>query len=230
LDPRLRKLVNRIRDEALREKVAQLLEEPTIEIEGRVYRGLPVDRSPASISRHHSYPGGFIEHLLATAEVALTLCRVVRTVYGGRVNTDVVLSGVLLHDVFKPLTYAEGGDGSYRATPLAERLDHITLVSSELLRRGFPLPLVHAVCAHHAEYGPISPKTLEALIVHVADIADTRLNGEVLTAAGHLIRDATGQRVVPLSSREAFEVVRIKAEAGTEGVQKYLARALKRPP
>mgnify|MGYP001026404056 CR=1 FL=1 len=227
MDPRLTKFVNKIRDKGLREKVTQLLEKPTIEIEGRVYTGLPLDRSPASVSRHHSYPGGFLEHLLATAQISLALCDVVQRVYHGEVNTDLVLCGVLLHDIFKPLTYAERENGTYRLTPLAERLDHITLAASELLRRGFPLPLIHVVCAHHAEHGPMSPKTLEALIVHLADIADSRLNGDVLRAAGFLIREATGEEIRPLSSRDAFQIVRIKAEEGPKGVRNYVTKNLK---
>lgn len=227
MDSRLRKFVNKVRDRGLRDKVTQLLEKPTIEIGGKVYTGLPLDRSPASVSRHHSYPGGLLEHILATAEISLALCDVVKKVYHGEVDTDLVLCGVLLHDIFKPLTYAEGENGTYRLTPLAERLDHITLVTAELLRRGFPLPLIHAVCAHHAEHGPMAPKTLEALIVHLADIADSRLNGKVLRAAGFLIREATGEEIRRLSSRDAFQIVRVKAEEGFEGVRDYVTKNLK---
>ncbi|MFQ5821904.1 MAG: HD domain-containing protein, partial [Candidatus Heimdallarchaeota archaeon] len=148
-------------------------------------------------------------------------------VYRGKVNTDLVLAGVVLHDIFKPLTYAEKGNGTYQLTPLAERLDHLTLVSSELLRRGFPLALIHIVCAHHAEFGPTSPKTLEALIVHIADITDSRLNGKVLGAAKFLIKQATGEEVRQISAKEAFRIVQIKAERGQEGVKRYAAKSLK---
>lgn len=225
MNPKLRKVINKIKDKRLREKVAQLVEKPSVEIEGKVYRGLPLERSPASISNHHSYPGGWLEHVVATAEVALTLCGVVEKVYGGRVNRDLVLGGVILHDIFKPLTYTERKDGTYKSAPLAERLDHLTLAVSELIRRGFPMALIHIVCAHHAEFGPTSPKTLEALIVNIADIADSRLNGKVLRAAGYLIRQATGEDVRQLSSRDAFEIVQIKAEKGLEAVKKYVTES-----
>ncbi|MCD6240689.1 dihydroneopterin 2',3'-cyclic phosphate phosphodiesterase, partial [Candidatus Bathyarchaeota archaeon] len=105
MDERLRKLVEKIKDRSLREKVMELLENPTIEIEGKKFSGLPLESSPAGISRHHSYPGGFVEHVLASAEIALALCKVVRKIYRGKVNQDYVLAGVILHDIFKPLTY-----------------------------------------------------------------------------------------------------------------------------
>lgn len=227
LNPKLKKIVDKIRDKSLREKVTKLVEKPTIEIEGKTYTGLPLERSPASMSHHHSYLGGWLEHVVATADIAMTLCKVVKGVYRGKVNTDLVLAGVVLHDIFKPLTYAERENGTYRLTPLAERLDHLTLVSSELLRRGFPLGLIHIVCAHHAEFGPISPKTLEALIVHIADITDSRLNGKVLGAAKFLIKQATGEEVRQISAKEAFRIVQIKAERGQEGVKRYVTKSLR---
>jgi len=213
--------MGKIRDESLRAKVARLLENPTIEIEGKVYAGLPLNRAPAGLSRHHSYPGGFIEHVVSASEIALTLCKVVEMVYHGKVDRGLVLSGVLLHDIFKPLTYNLREDGTYGVTPLAERMDHLTLIVSELVRRGFPLSLIHIVCAHHGgRAGPIGPRTIEALICHLADITDSQLNGEVLRAARYLVRDATGEELGVLTSKEAFEIVNSKAIEGWDGVKK----------
>ena len=228
LDERLRKLVEKIKDESLREKVMELLENPTIEIEGKKFSGLPLESSPAGISRHHSYPGGFVEHVLASAEIALALCKVVRKIYRGKVNQDYVLAGVILHDIFKPLTYVEGENGGYMASPLGEKLDHLTLAVAELIRRGFPLEVVHIVCAHHGyEAGPIGPKTVEALIVHLADVADSRLNGEVLRAAKYLVLKATGEEITRLTPKEAFKIVQIKASEGWEGLKRLVEKMRK---
>jgi len=227
LNPKLKKIVDKIRDKSLRDKVTKLVAKPTIEIEGKTYMGLPLEQSPASVSRHHSYPGGWLEHVVATADIAMTLCKVIKEVYRGKVNTDLVLAGVVLHDIFKPLTYIERENGTYQTTPLAERLDHLTLIVSELLRKNFPLVLIHIVCAHHAEFGPISPKTLEALIVQIADITDSSLNGKVLDAAKFLAKQATGKEIRQISSKEAFRIVQIKAERGQEGIKKYVAKSLK---
>ena len=195
-----------------------------MEIGGRLHTGMPLETSPAGIRRHHSYPEGLGEHVVASCEIALTLCDVVEKVYHGKVDVDLVLAGMLLHDVFKTLTYKEE-NGAYRATPLAERLDHLTLIVSEMVRRGFPLNLIHIVCAHHGgQAGPIWPKTVEALICHLADVTDSRLNGEVLRAARYLSRQASGEELQITKAKEAFEIVHAKAVEGWTGVQKTVTR------
>ncbi len=225
MDSRLKKIVGKIRDKSLRKRVAELVENPTIEIEGRVYTGMSLDAAPAGLSRHHSYQGGLVEHIIGATETALTLCDVVEKVYHGKADRDLVLAGVVLHDIFKPLTYEMAEDGSYRMTPLAERLDHLTLVVSELVRRGFSLDLAHIVCAHHGgQAGPIWPRTVEALICHLADLTDSRLNGEVLRAARYLSREATGEELERVNSKEAFEIVGSKVVEGWEGVRKTVEK------
>jgi putative nucleotidyltransferase with HDIG domain len=222
LDARLKKIADKIKNESLREKIANLIENPSIEINGKTYTGLTLEQSPAGMSHHHSYPGGFIEHVVATTEVALNLCNVIKRIYRGKVDKDLVLAGVILHDIFKPLTYEEK-DGTYVSTPLAERIDHLTLIVSELVRRGFSLDLIHIVCAHHGgDAGPIWPRTVEALVVHLADITDSRLNSEVLRAARYLSREATGEELQPANSKEAFEIVNSKVTEGWKGVQKTI--------
>jgi len=148
LNRQLGNVIDKINDETLRKKVEAFLENPTMEIEGKIYRGLPLETAPAGISRHHSYPGGFIEHAVSVTKIALALCNVIRNVYGGKINNDLVVAGAILHDIFKPLTYIERENGSYGMSPLAERLDHLTLGVAELIRRGFSLELVHIICAH----------------------------------------------------------------------------------
>jgi len=225
LHPQLKKLVNKIKDKALREKVVQFLENPAMEINGKVYTGMPLDISPAGMSHHHSYPGGFVEHVVATTEIALNLCNIVERVYHGKVDRDLVISGAILHDIFKPLTYQAEENGTYGSTPLAERLDHLTLIVSEMVRRGFTLDLIHIVCAHHGgEAGPIWPRTIEALVCHLADVTDSRLNGEVLRAARYLSRETTGEELDIISSKEAFEVVHSKVVEGWDGVKKTVEK------
>jgi len=225
LDSRLKKFVDKIKDKSLREKVTELIENPTIEIEGKVYSGLPLEASPAGMSRHHSYPGGFIEHVVATTEIALNLCNIIERIYHGKVDKDLVISGAILHDIFKPLMYRVKENGSYGATPLAERLDHLTLIVSELVRKGLPLNLIHIVCAHHGgEAGPIWPRTVEALVCHLADATDSRLDGEVLRAARYLSREATGEELYRLTSKEAFEIVHSKVVEGWDGVKKTVEK------
>jgi len=223
LNPQLRATVNKIKDRSLREKVTDFLDNPTIKIGNKRYSGLPLEQSPASISRHHNYPGGLLEHILASSRFALDLCVVVSKVYRGKIDSDLVLCGTILHDLFKPLTYIEKTDGRYKTSPLAEKVDHLTLIVSELIRRQFPMSVIHIVCAHHGhEAGPIGPHTVEALVCHLADLTDSKLNGDVLDAARYLAREATGEELRRVSSKEAFEIVNRKAIEGWEGVRRIV--------
>jgi len=224
LHPRLRALTNKISNKNLRKKVVALLENPTFEIDGKKYSGLPLNVSPAGLSHHHCYPGGFIEHVVSTANLALALCDSVERVYHGRLNRDLVTAGVLLHDVFKPATYLVNENGSYGSTGLADFLDHLSIVISELVRRDFPLELIHVVSAHHGDYGPIRPHTIEALICHLADLTDSRLNGQVLNAAAYLARRATDEELPRMTSKEAFEIIHSKSVEGREGVAKAVEK------
>ena len=228
LHPKLKALADKIRDKKLRKKVMELLENPTFEINGKKFSGLPFDVSPAGLSHHHCYVGGYIEHVVSTANLAIAMCKSVEKVYWGKVNRDFVIAGVLLHDVFKPATYIVKENGSYGSSRLADYLDHLSLVTSELVRRGFPLELIHVVSAHHGDYGPIRPHTVEALICHLADLMDSRLNGKVLNAAAYLTRIAVGEELRGLTSKEAFEIVHSKAVEGWEGVAKALEKIKRR--
>ena len=224
LNSKLKVLSSKIRDEGLREKVVALLENPSFEINGKRFSGPPLDIAQAGLSHHHCYPGGYIEHVASTANLALALCDSVEEIYRGKVNRDIVIAGVLLHDLYKPTTYTFSKANTCNSSRLADHLDHLSLAISELVRRDFPLELIHVVAAHHGEYGPIRPHTVEALICHLADLADSRLNGEVLNAAAYLTRKAVGQELFALTSKEAFEIVHSKAVEGWEGVTETIER------
>lgn len=224
LHPELKALSDKIRDRKLRKKVTALLENPTFEIDGKKYSGLALEISPAGLSHHHCYPGGFLEHIVSTADLALAICDSVEKTYHGKVNRDLVIAGALLHDVFKPITYVARENGGYTSSLLAEYLDHLSLAVSELVRRDFPLELIHIVSAHHGDYGPIKPHTMEALICNLADLTDSRLNGAVLNAASFLARRAVGGELQGLTSKEAFEIVSSKATEGWKGVAKIVKK------
>ncbi|MCS7115596.1 MAG: HDIG domain-containing protein [Nitrososphaerota archaeon] len=228
LHPKIEALTRKIRDENVRKKVVELLENPVFEIDGKVYSGLPLDSSPAGLSHHHCYAGGYIEHVVSAANLALALCNSVEKVYRGKVNRDLVIAGVLLHDLFKPLTYAVNNEGGYRSTSLADYMDHLSLIISELVRRGFPLELVHVVSAHHGDYGPIKPHTVEALICHLADQMDSRLNGEILNAAAYIARKAVGEEIQGLTAKEAFEIIQSKVAEGWEAAAKTVEKIKRR--
>jgi 3'-5' exoribonuclease len=113
-------------------------------------------------------------------------------------NRDLVLAGVLLHDLGKTeeLSYQR----SFGYTDAGNLLGHITLEAQWVAREmdkipNFPeelrLQILHIVLAHHGklEFGsPVLPKTPEALLVHYLDDLDGKLEGMF-----RLIREESGQ-------------------------------------
>ena len=218
LNPELRAITNKIRNNELHKKTLNILENLTFEFGGESYTGLSIDEAPAGLSHHHAYPGGYLEHIVSSTSIALALCESVEKVYCGKVNRDLVIAGMLLHDHFKLVSYLTSKKGGYENSLLADRLDHLSLAISELVRRDFPLELIHVVAAHHGNHGPVSPRTLEALICHLADSADSQLNGNMMSAASFLTRKASSEEFLVENAKEAFEIVHSKSLKGWKGV------------
>jgi len=215
----LNKLINMIEDESLRRKVRTIVKKPPLLVEVEE-EGLRVEEAPAGIRRHHSYPRGLLEHTMSTAKIALSLCDSVETIYNGEINRDYVLAGVILHDIMKAFTYREGKSGGYAYTELGQRLDHLSLVVAEGYRRGLPIEVLHILASHHGDASPSHPHTLEALVVSIADLADSKLVGDVLSAAKWGLRDCVGEDTHRLSAEEAFKLVRARQTEGCEGVKR----------
>ena len=220
----IRQLIDKIEDNTLRTRILNLIEDPNIRIGENTYRGLPLDTSPASRRLHHSYEGGLKEHTVSSSRIALTLCDIVEQTYHANVNRDVVLASIIVHDIMKPLTYSTNEEELYHSSQLGEKMDHLTLIVSKLIEKGFPLEVVHAVAAHHGDHGPISPRTVEALICNLSDYADAALNGEVLKAAKLHIERCTGDHVEHLDAEQAFAVVNAKQYGGCDGVKRIFEK------
>jgi hypothetical protein len=61
-------------------------------------------------------------------------------------------------------------------------------------------------------------------VVHLADNTDSQLNGQVLNAAGFLMRKANGENIPNLTSKEAFEIAHSKATEGWKGVERTVEK------
>ncbi|MDZ4674938.1 MAG: HD domain-containing protein [Gemmatimonadota bacterium] len=135
---------------------------------------------PASISGHHALLGGLLKH---TTEVA-TIARAVSRASGA--DGDLVLAGVLLHDIGKLESYR--WDTHFEMTDAGALLGHVVLGAQMLDRvvqdTASPpcsdeefLLLQHLILSHHGrhEYGaPVLPMTLEAEVLHFADNASAK--------------------------------------------------------
>jgi 7,8-dihydroneopterin 2',3'-cyclic phosphate phosphodiesterase len=202
---------------ALREKVLEFFTDPLSEINAPC---LSLEICPAGAYQHHSYDGGLLQHTVSVVRIALTLSDLVEDVYGGEVDRDVILAGAILHDVMKCYCYEETEDGGFRTSDFGGRVDHLTLMVSELIKRDFPQGVIHVVASHHGDVGPTKPKTIEALIVSIADLADSELNGKVLRAAEYLLRRSGVNRPRMVNSSDAIEVLLAKAREGWDGVRR----------
>jgi len=218
----LLKLAEEIKDQSLREKVMSLIKDPHLSmLENTESKSVSFRESPASKRRHHSYENGLIVHTLATTRLAISLADIMETIYGTKVNRDVVIASALLHDLFKYCTYSMTYPGKYQVSKLGENLDHLSLIIMELYARKFPIDVIHAVAAHHGEGSPVQPVTLEALIVHMSDNVDATMNDKALFAAKDIIRDCLNKEVVVLPREiSPFEVMAAKREGGCEAVRR----------
>lgn len=211
--------VDMIEDEELRESVKELLHDPPCELDAP---SLLLEVCPAGAYQHHSYSGGLLEHTICVVKISLTLCDLLEDYYGCEVDRDVVLAGAILHDIMKCYCYERSDDHSFRTSDLGGRIDHLTLMVGELMKRGFPLDVVHVVAGHHGDVGGTKPRTPEALVVSLADLVDSDLNGKLLRAAEYLLRRVGVSRPVVGSGADAVEVVDVKNREGWEGLKRLV--------
>lgn len=211
------KLAGKIKDKALRAKVLDILRNPTLDIDSPK---LSVEECPAGAYQHHSYSGGLLQHTVGVTQLSITLCDLVENVYGGEIDRDTVLAGALIHDIMKCYTYEPRGDGSYMSSTLGERVDHLTLLVAELYKRGFPVDVIHVAASHHGDVSPVKPRTMEALIVSIADLADSELSRKTLRAAEYLLKQMGEYQPKLGSSQEALNLVQTKSREGWDGVRK----------
>lgn len=137
-------------------------------------------RWPAAVRHHGAVVGGLLEHTVNVTTIAELTARLYPC------NHDLVLAGALLHDIGKLEEIEEQVGAGF--TPQGRMVGHIVLgmhyVQEQtqqvaLLEEVKIDDLLHIILAHHTkEYGsPVNPATIEALIVHQADLAEAHLTG-----------------------------------------------------
>ncbi|MDD1779184.1 MAG: HD domain-containing protein [Candidatus Helarchaeota archaeon] len=214
-------LTQKIVDPDLRAKVIEFLKNPRISIE-TFGDELSIEEAPASKGHHQSYKGGLIEHIVATTLIAMEIVKVLEEVYQiDFINKDLVIAGAILHDIYKPLTYNKVGAG-YERSRLGSKIDHTSLVFAEAWTRKFPLELLHILLAHHGEGSPAKPRTLEALILHLADATESSLLGDILRGAEKIAERAGKKRKIE-NSNVAARICSLMDKEGLEGVKRYLS-------
>jgi len=137
--------------------------------------------APSARRVHHPYFGGFLEH---TYEL-LVLAQALMGLYP-EIDGDLLLAGILLHDIGKLEELRWGFDTDY--TDEGRLLGHIVLGERSVSRaieriEGFPkeraLEVLHLVVSHHGRYewgSPRRPKSIEAVALHYLDNLDAQVN------------------------------------------------------
>lgn len=142
----------------------------------RLYR-----RAPAASSFHHARIGGLLEHVTSMLGVARGIAQ-----HYTDLDSDLLLSGVLMHDVGK--VFELTSDRTFEYTDVGRMVGHIAIGSAWLGQRcdeidRFPVhlktQLLHLVISHHGEleYGsPKVPLFPEAMALHLIDQLDAKLD------------------------------------------------------
>ncbi|MDD5065110.1 MAG: HD domain-containing protein [Phycisphaerae bacterium] len=141
--------------------------------------------APAAASLHHSYIGGLLEHTHNMLRVAVAILPLYPDVQG-----DLVLTGILIHDIGKTEELAY--DMAFSYTDSGQLIGHVaksylllnkkaevvaakgTKIDDEILDA-----LGHIVLSHHGKYefgSPKLPATPEAFMVNYIDDLDAKIN------------------------------------------------------
>jgi 3'-5' exoribonuclease len=138
-------------------------------------------QAPAARRIHHAYIHGLLEHTLELLDLADT----VLTLYP-QIDSDLLLAGILLHDVGKVREYSWELDIDY--TNEGRLVGHIVMADemiAEAIRQiaDFPetlaLTLRHMVLSHHGRYewgSPRRPMTIEAIALHHLENLSAQVN------------------------------------------------------
>ena len=143
--------------------------------------------APAAMGMHHAYIGGLLEH---TENMLATALRIVDSY--PQLNTDLLLTGVFLHDMGKTSELAYTTSIQY--TDQGQLLGHLTQgvlmlqekakLAGDELGHEFPPEileqLMHIILSHHGQHefgSPVLPAIAEAITVHYLDNLDAKLNG-----------------------------------------------------
>ena len=164
---------------------------------------------PAASRIHHSYLGGLAEHTLGMAQTAEAICELYP-----QLNRDILLSGVLVHDMGK--TVELGGLISSEYTEEGKLIGHISICHGWLMEVADELGigsseeaivLRHMILSHHGkqEFGsPILPATQEAEVLNLIDNLDARMNTLNQVLSG-MQKGTWSQKVFALENRQFYK-------------------------
>lgn len=163
---------------------------------------------PAAVSVHHDYASGLLMHTVSMADVGLFLAD-----YYPNINKDILLTGILLHDMGKCIEFE--GPVIYKYSLQGKLLGHISIMASEIrhaaeeleLTGETPILLEHMVLAHHGQHefgSPVLPLTKEALLLSLIDNIDSKM--VILEKALENVNEGEfSAKIFPLDNRSFYK-------------------------
>jgi 3'-5' exoribonuclease len=140
--------------------------------------------SPSAITHHHNYVGGNLEHTVGV----IRLCKNISEMYPN-INKDLVITGAILHDIGKLKEYVSRA--AVEKTDIGNFIGHIVIgdrwIREKIVilrKKGIDFDkeledkICHIILSHHGKYeygSPRMPKTIEAMVVHAADLMDSQV-------------------------------------------------------
>jgi 3'-5' exoribonuclease len=109
-------------------------------------------RAPCTRGGHHAYLGGLLEHTVAVAQLALETC-----VLHPRLNSDLLITAALVHDLGKTREFALGAE--IALSDEGRLIGHVAIGQriveerAGMLSADKRLALVHCVLTHHGPDG-----------------------------------------------------------------------------
>ncbi len=164
---------------------------------------------PAASKNHHNFVGGLATHVVGMLDIANDLCRLYP-----QLNRDLLISGVLLHDIGKIKELS--GPIATEYTLQGKLIGHISLMNAKIAEVAKELGyeeseeeilLRHMVLSHHGkmEYGsPVLPLLMEAEVLSLIDNLDAR----IIALTGALENTEEGSftsRLFPLENRAFYK-------------------------
>ncbi len=141
--------------------------------------------APAAMQMHHNYLGGLLEHTHNMLKVAVSILPLYP-----KVQADLVIAGIFLHDIAKTteLSYKMGISYTNSGQLLGHIVQGAEIINKKvdaLKQKGIAFDqdvldsLLHIMISHHGQYefgSPKLPATAEAFMVNYIDDLDAKMN------------------------------------------------------
>jgi 3'-5' exoribonuclease len=166
LDGFLEHLGREVHDRDLRAFVGQLLADDELRAQLR--------RAPCTRSGHHAYLGGLLEHTVAVGTLAVETCVLHR-----RLNSDVLITAALVHDLGKTREFTYGAE--IGISEEGRLLGHVAIGAHMVEARASAVPfdkrlaVAHCVLTHHG--GEQKPRSAEAVALQRINALDASVKG-----------------------------------------------------